>query len=510
MSQRRNSLRVSRAFDHNLARRELRHILLEIADVLSFDEASVPHSFQTRPLLEFAKKLSQKRSLASEPELRDELLARTGIAACLNKDLALGRVCFERGLRLAEEGPDTSRFLYLSAFYDDFHEGDFTAARTKLEDALAGAELARRLRTEIRIALGRTCRHLGELALAEQHYEDVIELGVGEYRPVAFHFLALVKLRRKDFAEAKRLAQKALKEANPRTDPTLPFSIGSSLGDIAFEQGNVEAAARLYQASALEQDRILAVHSVASTYNNLGAAYRRLGQYGSALDAYTSAARYYTIEGHRRLLSQVFRNVAICFTAMDDRESARGAYDRAVELAVEIKSPELELLALTKALEQRDKLALPPKTVAHALGRCKQIVVDSGTHLSASTLHQLAVSALSLTGTSIKASPRQEPPTFGSDSRRLERLVVQADVLDRMFKEALGPNLKLPHAPSRDAIGSFLFLFTGDRFKHADYAGEFLLHPPHAKRHLKELRERGIVELSGERKGAAYTLAFHR
>lgn len=503
-------MRVSRAFDHNLARRELRHLLLEIADALSLDEASVPHSFQTRSLLEFAKKLSQKRSLAAEPELREELLARTGIAACLNKDPDLGRTCFDRGLRSAAEGPDHARFLYLSGLYDHYHRGNYATAQTELEDALAEAELARRLRTEIRIALGRTCRRLGELALAEQHYQDVIELGVGEYRPVALHYLALVHLRRKDFPEANRLAQRALREANPDADRTLPQSIRSSLGDIAHEQGDLEKAARLYLAAVTELDRTLATHSAASTYNNLGATYRRLGQYGSALDAYTRAVRYYTIEGQDRLLSQVFRNIAICYTAMADVEAARGAYDRAIALAQGIGSRELELLALAEALEHRDKLKVPSNKVAQALGRCKRIASEVGSSLSGPALYKLASVALALTGTSIDASPQERPPVFGSDAPRLDRLVVDANVLDREFKEAFGPKLKLPHAPGREAIGSFLLLFTGDRFKHADYAGEFLLRPPHAKRHLKELRDRGVIELSGERKGAAYTLAFHR
>lgn len=503
-------LRVSRPFDSNRARRELRRVLLEVADTLALPAASVPHSYDSSDLLSAADKAAGRRGLGTEPELRAELFARIGIAACLEGQLERGRRAFERGRRAAEDGPERARFTYLSAVYGHAHRGDHGAAKRELEDALADSELARRLRTEIRIALGRACLRLGDRFLAEEHLSDVLELGVTEYHPVALHELSRVHLTRGEFAEAKRLATAALADANPVTDPTLPFDIRTTLADVAFASGNVEGAARLYESTAAEQDRMLAIEGAARSYRKLGTARRALGRHGSALDAFGSSIRFYTITGHEARLSEMYERLGGCFVALADGDAARGAYALAVSRAIEAESPDLELAALCGALHAPERLGLSEEQVSQALGRCKQLVQDDESALSPETLRTFARVVLPFIGSERAIRTRRRSPALGSESMRLARFVVRPNVLERAFDAALPDELGIRWAPPREAIRSFLLLFTGDRFKHADYAGEFLLSPGHAKRHLKELRERGVLELRGQRKGSAYTLSFHR
>ena len=84
------------------------------------------------------------------------------------------------------------------------------------------------------------------------------------------------------------------------------------------------------------------------------------------------------------------------------------------------------------------------------------------------------------------------------------------DEYQTRLEQRLGDGLTIRHSPSPDEIRRFLYLFPGDFFRFRHYAREFMLTTSRAKTQLKELSNRRVVELTGTRKAAKYSLAFHR
>jgi len=98
----------------------------------------------------------------------------------------------------------------------------------------------------------------------------------------------------------------------------------------------------------------------------------------------------------------------------------------------------------------------------------------------------------------------------GSDS--LERLLGRAGDLDleSILTKRLGDGVPGRNVPSPDNLKRFILQFLGGFFRSGDYTREFTLPQERAKRHLRRMCVRGLIEREGMRKASRYCLAFHR
>lgn len=506
---------TQRKFDSKLAHRELRSFLYDTVEYFDVRADRVPHTFETHELLDFAAKFSRRRDVR-DSDVYHDLLQRLAVLAFIVGDAELGRKTITRGLRDAEEGPERARFLYLSGLYDHFRSGDLTAAKEVLEQALVESELSRHLKSDVRIALGRTCREVEEYEAAERHYQHLIDHGVLELRPTAVHLLALVREAQGRLDEAENLTRESLKQFEQERDWLNVLNLKATLGDLALTGGDGPRARRVLEPVAEEYARILSAEGAARTYGTLAATYAKEKKYPRALSAYAESLRFQAPAHRYADIARTYRNMAGGLPDMGKTAASLAAFDRAVEFAQRADAVEEELSVYSDVLSLSTVLKLPPAAIAHVVERSREILTEADGRLSGEVYERFAKGAIAVVGRALPRVTRRRGavPALGTSVGRGELSAIVGEVSEKEFdaklEARLQPGLGIRHAPSPDLLGRFLMLFAGDRFKFANYANEFSLSQGRAKPHLRILCERDVIQLSGQRKASSYTLAFHR
>ncbi len=478
---------------------------------------TIPHSFDTELLLEFASGLLKRRRVRGS-EFYFDLIERTGIVAGLSLAWENAKGLFERGLHDAEDPVDRARFLFLTALYGHFRGGEFPQACRLLRETVTLTEGSRRLRTRALLLLGRAERQMGDFDAAEAAYDRVLHSGVLSYRPLAMNYLSNLRMHQGRHEEAIELNRESRAALEPTGETCALRQVEADLGSIHLDKGDYRLARRILEAVIAQDMALLDISGAGRAYNNLAVACVKMGDLQSAQRAYAQALRFHAAAGRNHLLSGTYRNLGICLGAQRQTEAALAAFERAIDLAQAIASSDLELKARTEALaalgKQRDRSALIPLYVA----RCNEILETSSERVTRTALQDFA---RTLGGIAADETPRRHPPGRRGKPRRLatpeghEALdeitgQVVEDEFGKMLSSRLQPGLSGKLGPSVEQVAGFLMLYAGEYFRFGDYAREFALATSRAKPQLRELCERRIIELTGIRKAAKYSLAFHR
>jgi tetratricopeptide (TPR) repeat protein len=339
-----------------------------------------------------------------------------------------------------------------------------------------------------------------------------------KYRPLADYYLGILRMQQGRFDEAIEMNRRA--HASFRRDrQALALRLGD--GDLALiymAQGDYRKARAILERVAREDVKILDTNAAGLTFNNLAVSCAKLRDLRGARDAYLRALGFHAAGNRRHLLAGTYANLGMTLSKLGEIEPAFAALDRAIELAEEIKSAEIGLRARTAAIEavlrHGTRLGLIPVLTT----RCDEIVRKSASEVSKDALQEYSTALAEIVSAQVQKGLRErraaKTETVGSRSGQsaLEKL---ADRIDgsryrEMLADRLGEGLRRRFAPPPGELCDFLMLFTGDYLRFHDYVSEFWLTVSRGKLHLRELCDRRILDIDGNRKAAKYSLAFHR
>ena len=213
---------------------------------------------------------------------------------------AEARALYERALRSIETTSASMASMLLRWIASTYElDADYHAAADCAEAAVATAELG-----DDRNALGHALNVLatarwreGELDLAQQLFEDVLERGVGT------------------------------------TDPRLHVDVTTSLGSLAKIRGDFREALRYYQDALAHGRRHSLLDEIVATLNNLGMANMELGRLDAAEDSFAEALTIANALGGLSLRIELELNCAMLAIQRRDFDEARRRCDRAGSLA---------------------------------------------------------------------------------------------------------------------------------------------------------------------------------
>jgi hypothetical protein len=252
--------------------------------------------------------------------------------------------------------------------------------------------------------------------------------------------------------------------------------------------------------------------------NNIGVVLRRSGDPQGARQAFLEAIRYHTAAGRKRLLTGSYRGLAVVLADLEDPEASLSALTRAIDIAEAASAIDSEFKARTTAIRIMAEHRTHITAIPWQIGACSSILETRGKEIARGSLEGFSrvMSEVALGGLmgDIARQRGRRPTRVGTPEgdALLGSLVgrLSQDEYESRLKQRLGDRLTVRHSPSPDEIRLFLYLYAGDFFRFRHYAQEFLLTTSRAKTQLKELSNRRVVELTGTRKAAKYSLAFHR
>jgi tetratricopeptide (TPR) repeat protein len=504
-----------RAFDPNLARRRLRGFLLEITREEGGDPRRLPHTFETNALLAAGQRMVRRPSVRARPD-RSDLIEVLGIALAVSGEEEAASELFETALRGAADDPEAARFRYLLAHYIHFRGGELAEARRLLGEAMGEVETQRAQKSRILLVAGRVARQLGDLDAAERWYTHVLESGVHRFRPLAQLYLAILWQGQRRLDEAIALNRRAHAAMRRGGEELGMLMADSDLAAFHLQGGDVLEARRLLRDVVRNHVDLLDLTAAGNASNNLAMVCERLGDREGARAAYIESLRYHRVGGRKHLLAHTYRNLGGVLADLGEIEPALAAFDRAIELSTQIASPETEVRGRTEALEVLVRLQARPGAIADMVSRCDQILASAGPGFATDSVHRYA----RVLGKVIDAGLGGGRRTRTSSSRlataagvrALEKLTggLDGNEFERLLRERIGGGLSGKDAPETDELVAFLLLFAGDYFRFRDFANEFHLTTGRVKHHLKVLVERNVIELTGTKKAAKYSLSFHR
>jgi tetratricopeptide (TPR) repeat protein len=503
--------------DPNLARRRLRELLFQVSRSFGLELSQIPHSYDTDELLAFAQKILRRRDVKRSEYFHD-LIERTGIALAVLGRGDEARALFERGTREPEGEADPARFLYLLARFYHQRRNDDVRARKTLTDAIERMESQRRLKARALLQLGRLERRLGDLETAEDLFGQLGSSGVFEYRPIAINSLALMRSKAGRHDEAVQLNRKAVNAVKRARDEFATRILRVDTAAILLEAGRVEEARRLMDEIANEEFVLFDLLSAGRIKNNMGVALRQSGDPRGARQAFLDAIRFHAAAGTKNVLAGSYRGLAAVLADLGDIEPALSAVARSIEIAEGVYAIDAEFKARTLAVktmaEHRSHITAIPRQIEACSAILETRVGDVGRDsLEAFSEVMTAVALGGLMGDIARQRGRRPIRVGTSEGDSLLASLLgrlSEDEYESRLEHRLGEGLSIRHSPSPEQIRRFLYLFPGDFFRFRHYAREFLLTTSRAKTQLKELSNRRVVELSGTRKAAKYSLAFHR
>jgi len=503
-----------RAFDPNLARRRLRGMLLELAVEEGTDPRRLPHTFETEELLALGQRTLRRRVVRARPDFAD-IQEITGVALSVCGEEEAAAELFEQAIRAAGAEPGAARFRYLLAHYLHFRRGELAEARRVLTEAIEEVETRRVQKSRILLLAGRVARQVGDLESAERWYAHVLESGVHRYRPLAQLYLAILRREQNRLDEAIRLNRRAHAAMRRAGEELGMLMADSDLAAFHLQGGDIHGARRLLGDVVRNHVDLLDLTAAGNASNNLAMVCEKLGDQEGARDAYLDSLRYHRAVGRKHLLAHTYRNLGVILIELDEAEPGLAALERSITLATEIASPEIELRGRTEAIEVLVHLGSRLDAIPEMVARCGRILAAAepgfapeGVHHYARALGRVVESGLP----SRRTGPRAGRLATPAGARALERLTGNPDgeEFERLLRERIGPGLSGKDAPDADQLVGFLLLFAGDYFRFRDFANEFQLTTGRVKHHLKVLVERNVIELTGTKKAAKYSLSFHR
>ena len=257
---------------------------------------------------------------------------------------------------------------------------DLHATRGSVADALNAAERLRAARAgdvDATIRVGRLARAAGQLSRAEEALLDVADAAPARSRAVALLELALVRLERAEYEDAKALARRAMTiDAEPETVMEARNTLGRaswSVGDwefaeqcfleneatakqsddALFEMRSLNNLALIHMARGRLGDARGLLHRVvqlasrrggalyrAIALENIGVVDRLQGRYAEAITSYRAAARVLNAYEDRGLLVRVTTNLAEVLATVGASSRAREVLRFAVGEQADADRPE--------------------------------------------------------------------------------------------------------------------------------------------------------------------------
>ena len=250
---------------------------------------------------------------------------------------------------LAKGAPDVPTLEYARAVNAAgslaWHQTDFPAARTLLEESLA---LSRAL--DDRSGLARTLNNLGSLAIeqgdypsAQALYEESLALWreIGDRRGAAglLGNLALVAMERGDLPAARTLAQEALSLSREVGDQGRVADALSILGNLACDQGDLANAWTLNQESLAIGRELGDRDCIATALTSLAAVALLRGELDDARSLYGEGLGIRRELGDRLGIARALEGAAALAAARGDSLAATRTWGTAERVRQEIGSP---------------------------------------------------------------------------------------------------------------------------------------------------------------------------
>jgi tetratricopeptide (TPR) repeat protein len=503
-----------RASDPNASRRTLHDLLFETHLEFAIDRSSIPHTYDTDELLDYAEKTLRRRDMRGT-EMHHQLLYRTGIAYCTTGSGDKGRELFEKGIRASDYPPDQALFRYAIGHWNHTLAGERREAKRVLLEARRQSERGRHLRTEIDLLLGSIHCGEGDGFAAQRRFERILNRGVLELRPMARikNTRALIVQGLLDEAEAENARAEKMLEEPGFGDWLLRIACLENQAEIHMKRGEYEKALRVQGRVLEENHRRLHTDRLAIEYGNYALLCRRLGYLDEALEASLNAIRHASLK-QGRIPIRLQRNLAILLNEMGHHGEALAAIDQCLDLSRKSRFRDFEFKSLVAAM---DTLASIERTepVPAILGRCGVLLDRHREDLPREALEEYVEVTARLGLVKAAGSRAREVKRLSSAADRAalaKRLgdAARTPNYERDLRQGIGGGMGFEDAPEPGPLARFLMLFAGDHFKSMSYQREFQKTQPRAKYHLQWLVNNGLLERLGTRKASTYILAFHR
>lgn len=507
---------INNPYDANEARRTLRVRLLDIARESGKDPEVVPHSYDTGPLFEHARSALRSRVVTADRELRHTLVAELGRAMLLSGTEEEGVALLTRAIGDAETPRDRAHFHFLLGHQHHLRRGEHREAQSELLAALENASDGRTVRAHTHLALAQVETNLGLFDLAVQSCDAALGSRVNEVHARAMLRKSAVAASQGDHDVARKLNRRAKKMFNTSRQESGVVQADLDMGTIDLHEGRPGDAIPIMNAVLEASTRYLDVATMASATNNLGIAYRQLGDPLTAREYLTESVRLHAELDRPATLYVALRNLARSHSDAEEPDMALAILNEVAAHAAREENPAQEFLSMSGALEVLADYRLRLKAAPYYLSRCYALLPASLPSLDKAAVAEFAAltARLGHAGAQLpKAERVQAPRGFPgqgvSDAAR--------DLVGRTtrrwiaptLRERLGEGLLMKWAPPVEDLSSFLLGWTGRWFRNGDYQNEFLTTQETSKVHLQALRREGVITQTGTRKGTRYQLGFH-
>lgn len=502
-----------RAFDRNIAKQELRALLLGISGARN--GSRVPHSFETDDLLAYAKRRLRSR----DPSVRKrkfDLLIATGAALGRHDRSAESLECFRRALRISETDQQLAWAHYTIGH--DYHQrlGQWKEAVGELREVIDLTPAASTTRALAFLDLATTCTRLGKFEDTEDAALGALSLGIRDIEPHARIRLSTAFWKQQRVEEAVEEHNTARKLFQEEGSEQGTVAVDSNLGAMYLDLGDAAKALPLLTRSRQSQLEFLDITRLGKSYHNEGMALLRLGRIEEAQGALLNAMRYHAESGRTAYLAGSLSTLGNTLDAAGDPELALCALHRASELAASVESRSDEFASLGAMLSIIAKRKIHLEAVPYLLSRAGGILEEAGASLPQAHAIKFSTLMLELARIGAKMPTRKvirQPAQFPLRAYRdeFERVVAPHTVarLEELLSQRLSSVMKMKRAPEPKKLGAFLLGWGGRTFKNSDYQAEFAASRETSRYHLSILRDNNVIKQIGLRKAACYQLSFH-
>lgn len=279
--------------------------------------------------------------------------------------------------------------------------------------------------------------------------------------------------------------------------------------------GDRDQAVSLLESAGREFFRTLDLSQLGRVSHNLGVAYARSGDHEVALEHYGHAMRHHVEAGRDDHALGSLRAAAACHERAGDLDLALALYARGGEIAERSGHPAEAFRFHLRALELIARHGAPLQAVPYLIARANHGLRAAHPDLAQDELVAFVSTAAEL-GRRGASVPRREseprPRSFpGAASGRRADAFVAEHLRGRLrptLEGQIRDRLSARWAGREHPLAGFLLSWTGTSFRNRDYQVEFGVPQGHAKHHLREFRDAGLIRQRGIKKGARYFLAF--
>lgn len=490
----------------NEARRSLR------AALLARGASDVPHSHDSAALVARARTELRKRGPAdSQRALSIDLALVLGWGGEVDeaRDILDAALSAERGVAAS------SRIRVLIATQLDLRQGRPGHARELFIEAINAGGLGRRLRAWTQFELARAYRSLGELGRARTAIHEGLAMRVNDAMPALNLGLAAIARTEGRHTESERRLRKARSLYHRRADASGSTRCVALRAAWHLDDDEVEAAIPLLHEAGRAFLDALDLTQLARVTHNLGVAHARSGRYDDALACYAHAMHHHVEAGRFDQAMQSLRAAGACKERAGDTALSLALHHRGAEVALAAETPIEAFRAILECLvviaRHRDPLRAVPFLVARAHTLLPGVEHD----LSRDELLRLAAVSGQLGRLGAPIARRLDEPRPRSFPERKAEARARAYVDDHIqtqlrptLVERIHEGLPVRWTGRETTLAEFLLSWAGTSFRNRDYQVEFGVPQGHAKHHLREFREAGLIRQRGIKKGARYLLSF--